>query len=54
LKLLWILDLCNNSSSGMDGIKFNIYKALPMRAKGILLGFLMVFYGLAKYRKNGI
>jgi hypothetical protein len=29
------LDLCNNSSPGMDGIKFKIYKALPMRAKEI-------------------
>jgi hypothetical protein len=33
------LDLCNNSSLGMNGIKFNICKALPMRAKEILLGF---------------
>jgi hypothetical protein len=45
------LDLCNNYSPGMDGIKYKIYKALPMRAKKILLGFLMVFFGLAKYRK---
>jgi hypothetical protein len=41
------LDLCNNFSPGMDGIKFNIYKALRMRAKELLLGFLMVFFGLA-------
>jgi hypothetical protein len=33
------LDLCNNSSPGLDGIKFNIDKALPMREKEILLGF---------------
>jgi hypothetical protein len=34
------LDLCNNSSPGMDGIKLNIYKALPIRVKEISLGFL--------------
>jgi hypothetical protein len=42
------LDLCNNSSPGINGIKFNIYKALPMRAKETLLGFLMVIFGMAK------
>jgi hypothetical protein len=33
------LDLCSNSSPGLDGIKFNIYKALPMRGNEILLEF---------------
>jgi hypothetical protein len=36
--MFWIYDLCHNSSRGMDGIKFNIYKALPM-GDGNFTGF---------------
>jgi hypothetical protein len=31
------LQLCNNSSVGLDGIKFNLLKNLPERGKEILL-----------------
>jgi hypothetical protein len=31
------LDLCNNSCSGLDGLRFSLFKALPMEAKLCLL-----------------
>jgi hypothetical protein len=48
------LDLCDNSSPGMDGIKFNIYKALPIRAKEILLGFFNGILRTGEILENGI
>jgi hypothetical protein len=33
-----LLQLCNNSSAGLDGIKFNLLKNLPDRGEGDVVG----------------
>jgi hypothetical protein len=41
-----VLDQCNNSAPGLDGIKFNMFKFLLEEAKRYLLGIFNEIMGM--------
>jgi hypothetical protein len=48
------LQLCNNSSAGLDGIKFNLLKNLPDRGKEMLLAIYNQIFsaGMESWRET--